>query len=286
MSSTYTVINDCTIFRVSGNDARSYLNARLTNNIKTLKDTFLLAAALNPVGRCEVLMMIGGVPESEDFLIVVDSGGADEIKAAILRYRVTERVSLTDLKESHTLIHLLGEKVDLPPEGIAFKRQRVGNLGLDAIIPSELVPTFLSSIPHHHLLEGALEKERIWSGIPRFPLELNSTRLFLESPYLTAIAFGKGCYPGQEVVEKIESKGVVPSLMRRFEGRGLIEIGAKISNIEGKVIGEVLSATFKDELKMSAGIATVRSSQDISAPLELVDGKEIILEAITIGREA
>ncbi len=55
----------------------------------------------------------------------------------------------------------------------------------------------------------ALESLRIEAGIPRYGSELGEDTLPLEANLLNALSFSKGCYVGQEIVERARSRGHV-----------------------------------------------------------------------------
>jgi len=91
----------------------------------------------------------------------------------------------------------------------------------------------------------ALETLRIEAGIPRYGAELDDETLPLEAGLLNALSFTKGCYPGQEIIERARSRGHV-----NWKLAGLVveaevppAAGEKLMR-EGKEVGEVTSAGF------------------------------------------
>ena len=61
----------------------------------------------------------------------------------------------------------------------------------------------------------ALELHRIVSGIPRYGVDIRERDLPQETEQARALNFNKGCYVGQEIVERIRSRGAVH---RKFTG--------------------------------------------------------------------
>jgi folate-binding protein YgfZ len=91
--------------------------------------------------------------------------------------------------------------------------------------------------------EPAAEDEtaRIAAGIPghadiagRIPGETELVPL--------AVSFTKGCYTGQELVARIDSRGNnVPRLLRRIEAQAAVKVGDAVT-VDGQVLGEITSA--------------------------------------------
>jgi len=116
--------------------------------------------------------------------------------------------------------------------------------------------------PTYNMLAGgteALETLRIEAGIPRYGAELGEDTLLLEAGLLNAVSFTKGCYIGQEIVERSRSRGRV-----NWRLVGIVvsapappASGAKLIS-EGKEIGEVTSACLSPTLAQTLALAYVR----------------------------
>ncbi len=101
----------------------------------------------------------------------------------------------------------------------------------------------------------ALELERIVSGIPLYGVDIRERDLPQETEQARALNFNKGCYVGQEIVERIRSRGSVHRKFAGFlaEGAGGIVPGAKILAGE-KEVGEITSAA---SLRSAEGDRTI-----------------------------
>jgi len=88
----------------------------------------------------------------------------------------------------------------------------------------------------------ALELHRILSGIPQYGVDIRERDLPQETEQARALNFSKGCYIGQEIVERIRSRGAVHRKFSGFlaEGAETIAEGSKIVAGE-KEVGEVTS---------------------------------------------
>jgi folate-binding protein YgfZ len=88
----------------------------------------------------------------------------------------------------------------------------------------------------------AIELQRIVSGIPRYGVDIRERDLPQETEQARALNFNKGCYIGQEIVERIRSRGAVHRKFAGFVIAGAAAIGAgtKIAADE-KEVGEITS---------------------------------------------
>ena len=100
----------------------------------------------------------------------------------------------------------------------------------------------------------ALETLRIQAGIPRYGAELDEETLPLEAGLLNALSFNKGCYPGQEIIERARSRGHVNWKLAGLvvDGGTPPARGEKLVR-EGKEVGEVTSAGFCPTVSPAGG---------------------------------
>jgi folate-binding protein YgfZ len=101
----------------------------------------------------------------------------------------------------------------------------------------------------------ALEMQRIVAGIPLYGVDIRERDLPQETEQMRALNFNKGCYVGQEIVERIRSRGNVHRKFTGFvmEGAVAIAAGAKIVADE-KEVGEITSVAV---LRAGSGGRTV-----------------------------
>ena len=92
---------------------------------------------------------------------------------------------------------------------------------------------------------AAEEAARIAAGIPRMGADLDDSVIpqeaFLE---LNAVSFTKGCFIGQELVCRIDSRGHVNRFLRHLvpeDGSLTLAVGSEIT-VDGKVVGSVTSS--------------------------------------------
>jgi aminomethyltransferase len=120
----------------------------------------------------------------------------------------------------------------------------------------------------------ALESLRIEAGIPRYGQELGEDTIPNEAGLWNALSFNKGCYVGQEIVERTRSRGHV-----NWKLMGLIvesevppPAGEKLVR-EGREIGEVTSSCLSPTLAKSIALAYLRREvSQAGMKLELPSG--------------
>jgi folate-binding protein YgfZ len=98
---------------------------------------------------------------------------------------------------------------------------------------------------------ASLEAYRIAEGIPAYGIDIAERDLPQETSQTRALHFSKGCYLGQEIVERIRSRGKVHRHLRQLELFGTVPARGTDLTLEGDaVVGQVTSAA---ELKLAGG---------------------------------
>jgi folate-binding protein YgfZ len=97
----------------------------------------------------------------------------------------------------------------------------------------------------------SVEKLRIAEGTPAYGIDMVEKDLPQETSQMRALHFNKGCYLGQEIVERIHSRGNVHRHLRPLELSGPVpESGAELKSQDGSLAGHITSAA---ELALSKG---------------------------------
>jgi folate-binding protein YgfZ len=253
---------------VTGGDRVRWLNGMVTNNIRDLeRGRGVYAFLLNPQGR--ILGDLFAYNRGESILIDTDLSQVEKILATFDHYIIMDDVEVKDLSHQLTALGVAGPKSHevLQAAGLA-----VGNLlplqvqdlnwqGVSCTVvrgdtESASYEIWLPPAGVKQLWDAlqaagatpvgseALEMQRIMSGIPRYGVDIRERDLPQETEQARALNFNKGCYIGQEIVERIRSRG---SVHRKFTGfvaanGASIAPGTKISVAE-KEVGEVTSVT-------------------------------------------
>jgi folate-binding protein YgfZ len=274
-------ITDKAFLRITGPDATRWLNGMVTNNIKDLTPgegnyNFLLNAQGRIQGDCTIYREPGdGEPT---FLLGTDTAQIDAIQQLLDKFIIMDDVELSPLDYyDHTLV-LLGPlsssllaKIENPllTDDQTFANLPPLRLGYYFKTSDQITTPSASSVPvfqistsspeeiglmRDELIDvgatlaspAALEAHRILSGIPRFGTDIRNTDTARDLPQETAqthaLNFNKGCYLGQEIVERIHSRGQVHRTFARFELTGDLPTLPTPLTLDGKPVGELTSA--------------------------------------------
>ena len=205
----------------------------------------------------------------------IEAGQMDKLLAHLGRFIVMDDVELVTLGEeqvgeagSETALGLTGplanevlERVGLPIIGSPMSGTSVEWNGWDLRILRGyglLAPHYEFWLPSAGLTKlwsclrtaggtpvgsAALEAFRIAEGIPAYGIDMMERDLPQETSQMRALHFAKGCYLGQEIVERIRSRGSVHRHLRPLELEGPVPAsGAELTVEDGKAAGQITSA--------------------------------------------
>lgn len=89
--------------------------------------------------------------------------------------------------------------------------------------------------------DEAFDYLRIESGLPRFGREIGTDYIPLEAGLWGDVSFKKGCYIGQEIIARMESRGRLAKQLVLLRGDGPVEAGTDVQQ-EGRTVGTITSA--------------------------------------------
>src|SRR5579862_7152788 len=124
---------------------------------------------------------------------------------------------------------------------------------------------------------AALEAFRIAEGIPAYGIDIHERDLPQETSQLRALHFNKGCYLGQEIVERIRSRGNVHRHLRSFELDGPIPAQGTELKLENAPVGQITSSAelSRKGKTLRFALAMLRAETEIKKhPLAYVAGTE------------
>jgi folate-binding protein YgfZ len=238
--------------KVSGEDRARLLHAMTTNHVQNLQPgSGLYAFFLNAQGRIQADAVI--LCFDDYFLLDTEP----ETRALVLehldRFIIADDVTLEDVTESTFCLAHEGTSSDLAPfthttEG-DITTAAVSFTGLPALRyygPLEAQPSLVARLTSEGATPATLaeaETARIRNFKPRFGPDITSSTLPQETQMMHALHFQKGCYLGQEIVERVRSRGHVNKTLMGFHFTGDTAPAASTSvTADGKETGEVTSA--------------------------------------------
>jgi folate-binding protein YgfZ len=200
------------VVKVSGEDARSFLNGLVTTDVTQLEPGMgRFGALLTPQGKIVVDFLITEVPAGHGggFLIDCPRALAPELAKKLGFYKLRAKVAVENLSESLGVIAAWDGDPAMRPD-LAFSDPRAAPLGWRILAPEDLAQKVAGLIGAGLVDSADYEAHRIASGVPRggldfiygdaFPHETNMDRLH-------GVDFDKGCYVGQEVVSRMQHRG-------------------------------------------------------------------------------
>jgi folate-binding protein YgfZ len=235
-----TRLVDRGVIRVSGEDARDFLQNIVTNEMDAVTPNRAgYGALLTPQGKIISDFLVAAVPEEErgGFLLDVPLLQVPDLMKRLKLYKLRARVALDDLSEVAAVIASSGG-FSLPDEaGLVYADPRLPALGERAVTDRADVDSVVSAEPE------AYHARRIALGIPDGGKDFAYGDAFPHEALLDqlgGVSFKKGCYIGQEVVSRMQHRGtartrVVPVVF----SEGLIpEMGVE-ATAGGKVLGRI-----------------------------------------------
>ena len=257
-------------FRVTGEDRVRWLNGMVTNTVKDLRPGELnYTFVLNAQGRIQGDAEVWAQPDS--LLLVTDASQAEKLSGHLDRFIIMDDVELRR-EESLTALGLAGPGA----AGLLTARIEPGRfLDQDGTLigrvgPREFVVWTTDVEAWRERLAGAVacgpeavEALRVLRGVPRYGADITERSLPQETGQMRALNFTKGCYLGQEIVERVRSRANLNKSLRVFELRGSLPAPGTALYAEGRpeAQGELTSIT-QVELPGLAGcfaLGTVRT---------------------------
>src|SRR5215472_3173323 len=259
----------------TGPDRVRYLNAILTNNIKDLPEgQGVISLLLNPQGHILAELETYAFPDRH--LCVSYAMIRSQLIEWMDKYIIMDDVTLTDEAARCGTLALEGPKaaaavrevagVDIPSlsersstDGAVssipcriVKHSPGGVAGAEFVVEREHLPALWQILLEAARKHGgspagytALSGQRLAQGVPWFSYDFGDKQIPHEAGLENShISYTKGCYTGQEIVERVRSRGHVNrrrvSLL--FSGDAIPEAGAALTAADGKEAGYVTRA--------------------------------------------
>jgi len=186
----------------TGKDTRSFLHSQLSNDITSLPvGASRYAFVLEPTGKLSAFLRVQCVAD-DHFVLDVDAGCGATALARLNKFKIRVQCEFVLTTETITAIRGLSPDARAQwcarPNAVAAWRE--GDGAVDVF-----------EVPEATAVNGddsALLRERVRCAWPVFGIDIDETSLPAETGLIDlAVSFTKGCYPGQELVERMDSRG-------------------------------------------------------------------------------
>jgi tRNA-modifying protein YgfZ len=215
------VLADRGAVKVAGDDARNFLHGLISADMLGLvPGTARFGALLSPQGKIFADFFIAEAPAQDGggFFLDVPRSLAKPLTDKLNLYKLRSRVMIEDLSEIlGVLVAWNGSEATGVHRGLdrtlglAYADPRLPALGLRAMLPPHRAAEAAASLGATLVDADEYEAHRIALGIPRGGVDFAYGDAFpheADMDQLGGVDFAKGCYVGQEVVSRMEHRGI------------------------------------------------------------------------------
>jgi folate-binding protein YgfZ len=151
-----------------------------------------------------------------------------------------------------------------------------GSAGFFVFTPLEDEPRLIRELEAAGAVAATFEEAtivRVENGRPRYGEEITERFLVQETGQLQAVHFSKGCYLGQEIVERVRSRAQIHRVLRRIEvdSKEVPPVGTKLKLADADA-GEIVSAVLSPALGKLVAMAYVRTPNSESGTALTLNG--------------
>jgi folate-binding protein YgfZ len=250
---------------VKGEDRTRWLAGMTTNAVQSLEVNHgNYNLVLNAQGR--IRGDLYAFREQDRLVLETTSAQVDRLVQHFDRFIIMDDVELEHLT-GLTAVGVIGatapeilEKLGIDAKQLVPIQQLTSNVaGIPVTIVraySVLLPRFEIWVEDGHVSQiwsavldagckpaglNALESLRVIEGVPAYGIDIQEKHLAQETSQTRALNFNKGCYLGQEIVERIRSRANIHRALRQFELKGQTPVpGAELA-ADGKPVGHLFS---------------------------------------------
>lgn len=247
------LLPDRGVLKVSGETAQAFLNGLLTTDMGAVgPGRARFAALLTPQGKIVVDCIVTEAPAEDGggFFVECPRALAMAFATKLNFYKLRAKVTVEELSDKLGVMAVWGGtgiNQDRSTEyGLAYADPRLSMLGARIILPPHLATETAEDLHLEMADTAAYEEHRIALGVPRggvdfaygdtFPHEANMD-------LLNGLDFRKGCYVGQEVVSRVEHRGLARRRVTHVEFEGVAPSPGETIRAGAHEIGTMGSST-------------------------------------------
>lgn len=267
--------------RLTGNDRARLLHAMSTNHIQQLQPgSGVYAFFLSAQGRIQADANIFCLPDA--FLLDTEPEIAEKLYQHLDKYIIADDVTLEDLtsvmatmavegRGSREVLRSLGapapetdESIEAWGTALVARVSQTGGPGYFIFIPVTEKADLIARLETAGAVAAdaeAFRAVRLERGQPRYGDDISDRYLVQETQQLRAVHFQKGCYLGQEIVERVRARGQVHRHLMplRIETTEPPAPGEKLTGENGQPAGELTSAAYSPAFGKVVALAYVRT---------------------------
>jgi aminomethyltransferase len=272
--------------RVTGEDRARLLHALTTNHIQQLQPgESCYAFFLSAQGR--VLADANVFCQPDHFLLDTEPETARKVLDHLDRYIIADDVTVEDIAPGTAAIAVSGPRaaeVAGAGEGsLVLDVSLTGGPGWMIIVPVQERDGLVRQLESAGAVAATAEDFRVVrleNGRPRYGDDISERYLAQETNELRALHFQKGCYLGQEIVERVRSRAQIHRMLMslRIEGLEPPAPGTKLQ-VEGRDVAEITSAAYSPAVGQVVALAYVRNEHAHEGVVLDLTGRRAVVSA-------
>ena len=200
------------VVQVAGADALTYLQSQLSQDLRPLQvGQSMWSFVLQPTGKVDVLLRVWRTA-GDTFVLDTDAGFGEVLTARLNRFKIRVKADIAPL--DWTCIAVRGGVDGDGDGGGQVEGVASWGGGVDLLGPGVQPPDGVAHGTSEDLLAARIDA--VW---PQMGAEITPGETIPAETGITseAVSFTKGCYPGQELVERMDSRGATaPKLLQRI----------------------------------------------------------------------
>lgn len=272
------LLSDRGVIKLSGEDAKTFLNGLITTDTTRLEPGVgRFGALLTPQGKIVADFLITEMSASQGGGLLMDCPRAlvQPLATKLGFYKLRAKVTVENLSDSFGVLAVWGGDPAVKPD-LCFVDPRAEDLGWRILIPPELAAKTAALVGATITDEAAYEAHRIAGGVPRGGIDFSYGDAFpheTNMDHLHGVDFDKGCYVGQEVVSRMQHRGTARTRTVRVAFDGAAPDASTPILAGDKQVGTMGSSA------QNSGLATVRIdkvSDALDAGTPLTAGNVVI----------
>jgi folate-binding protein YgfZ len=282
---TYVVLEDRGVLAVAGDDARTFLQGLISNDINKVSATHAIhAALLTPQGKYLHDFFITEAPGG-GLLMDCERARLEDLAKRLKLYKLRAKVTIEDQSDAWLVAALPGGTgapdagadagaAAVKDGGVLYTDPRLAALGARAILPADSADATLAGLGLSAGDRAAYDLLRLDLGVPDGSRDMVVDKsILLESGFdeLNGVDWKKGCYMGQELTARTKYRGLIKKRLLPVEIEGALpEAGTPIT-LDGKEVGEVRSTAAAGS--GGRGLALIRLEHLEAGPFEAAGAK-------------
>jgi tRNA-modifying protein YgfZ len=219
------LLPDRGVVKIAGDGARSFLHGLVTTDILSLEaGSARFCALLTPQGKIITDFIVTAAPAESGggFFLDTPRAQAKPLVDRLNLYKLRAKVLIEDLSDVLGVV-AVWDGNGKTGNGLCYADPRLPVLGMRVMLPPHLAGATAAELGARLVDPSEYEAYRIALGIPRGGLDFSYSDAFpheADMDQLGGVDFAKGCYVGQEVVSRMEHRGIARTraVPVRYEG--------------------------------------------------------------------